>query len=213
MSCGRETDGKITAVRNACKRKEDHDKVLRQCNGRCVIAPADTDCGIMHAKEDGYSGNATPNYNVQIATQNQYVTNYDAYDYDSADDKSVAMDFVNTCIEENGVKPGAVVEDAGYGCEEVYVGLEKLQIEAGVKYPGYDAESKRRPVKEDKYDKFRFTLSEDETTLICPDGKRMRVIRVEDKYSRSGFRSDVTVMTCEYCETCQFKQHCVLNKN
>lgn len=31
-------------------------------------------------KEDGYTVVATPNYNVQIATQNQYVTNYEAHD-------------------------------------------------------------------------------------------------------------------------------------
>lgn len=207
----RKTRGKIKAIRDACVRKEAHDKVVRQCNGRCGIAPADPDCGIMHAKEDGYDGNATPNYNVQIATQNQYVTNYGAYD--SAEDKSIAMDFVNTCIEENGVRPKSVVEDAGYGCEEVYVGLEKLRIEAVVKYPDYDAESTRRPVKEGRYDKLGFKLSPDENTLICPNGKPMRVIRVEEGYTRSGFRSDTTVMTCDHCEECPFRQQCVLTKS
>lgn len=169
----KKTRGRISAIRDACDRKEAHDKVVAQCNGRCGVAPTDPDCGIMHAKEDGYDGNATPNYNVQIATQNQYVTNYEAYD--SAEDKSIAMDFVNTCIEENGVRPAAVVEDAGYGCEEVYVGLEKLQIEAVVKYPDYDAESTRRPVKPGVYDKHGFKLSPDESTLICPKGKLLRV--------------------------------------
>ena len=207
----KKTRGKISAIRDACDRKEAHDKVVEQCDGRCGVAPTDPDCGIMHAKEDGYDGNATPNYNVQIATQNQYVTNYDAYD--SPEDKSIAMDFVNTCIEENGVKPKAVVEDAGYGCEEVYVELEKLQIEAVVKYPNYDAESTRRPVKPGVYDKFGFKLSSDETTLICPNGKLMRVIRVEEGYTRRGFRSDSTVMTCDHCEGCPFKQHCVLTKS
>ncbi|WP_280121599.1 transposase, partial [Duncaniella muricolitica] len=125
--------GKITAIRKACDRKDAHDKTLEQCADRCGVAPTDPECGIMHAKEDGYEGMATPNYNVQIATQNQYVTNYGAYD--SADDKSINMDFVDTCVEENGVKPSGVVEDAGYGCEEVYVGLEQRQIEAIVKYP------------------------------------------------------------------------------
>ena len=133
------------------------------------------DCGIMHAKEDGYEGHATPNYNVQIATQNQYVTNYGAYDQPS--DKSIAMDFVDTCIEENGVKPSSVVEDAGYGCEEVYVGLEERKIEAVVKYPNYDAESTRRPVKAGQYDRFGFMLSPDESTLVCPAGHTMRVLR------------------------------------
>lgn len=56
----KKTRGKITAVRNACDRKEAHDKVVGQCNGRCGVAPADPECGIMHAKEDGYDGAATP---------------------------------------------------------------------------------------------------------------------------------------------------------
>ncbi len=207
----KKTRGKIKAIRDACDRKDAHDKVVEQCKGRCGVAPTDPDCGIMHAKEDGYDGNATPNFNVQIATQNQYVTNYDAYD--SAEDKSIAMDFVNTCIEENGMKPKSVVEDAGYGCEEVYVGLEKLQIEAVVKYPSYDAESTRRGVKEGQYDRLGFRLSQDETTLICPNGKLMRIVRVEEGYTRSGFRSDTTVMTCDHCGECPFRQQCVLTKN
>lgn len=203
--------GKITAIRKACDRKEAHDRTLEQCAGRCGVAPTDPDCGIMHAKEDGYEGNATPNYNVQIATQNQYVTNYGAYD--SAEDKSIAMEFVDTCVEENGVKPSAVVEDAGYGCEEVYVGLENKQIQAVVKYPSYDAESTRRPVKPGQYDKFAFRLSADESTLICPGGYLMRVIRTEEAYTRSGFRSDRTVMTCDHCQECLFKDKCVLTKS
>ena len=55
-------------------------KTLEQCDSRCGVAPTDPDYGIMHAKEDGYEGMATPNYNVQTAAQNQYVTNYDTYD-------------------------------------------------------------------------------------------------------------------------------------
>lgn len=203
--------GKITAIRNACDRKEAHDKTLEQCAGRCGVAPTDPDCGIMHAKEDGYEGRATPNYNVQIATQNQYVTNYGAYD--SAEDKSIAMYFVDTCVEENGVRPSAVVEDAGYGCEEIYVGLEQRQIEAVVKYPNYDAESARRSVKPGQYDKFAFRLSADESTLICPAGHLMRVIRTEEAYTRSGFRSDSTVMTCDHCNGCPFRDKCILTKN
>ncbi len=203
--------GKITAIRKACDRKGAHDKTLEQCDGRCGVAPTDPDCGIMHAKEDGYEGMATPNYNVQIATQNQYVTNYGAYD--SAEDKSIAMDFVDACVEENGVRPSSVVEDAGYGCEEVYVGLEERRIEAVVKYPNYDAETTRRPVKEGQYDKFGFRLSPDESTLICPAGHTMRVMRTEQAYTRSGFRSDSTVMTCDHCGGCSFKEKCVLAKS
>ena len=203
--------GKISAIRNACDRKDAHDKTLEQCGGRCGVAPTDPECGIMHAKEDGYEGMATPNYNVQIATCNQYVTNYEAYD--SPEDKSIAMDFIDTCVEENGVKPSSVVEDAGYGCEEVYVGLNQRQIEAVVKYPNYDAESTHRPVKPGQYDKFGFRLSDDESTLVCPAGHRMRVIQTLEAYTRRGFRSDSTVLTCDHCDGCPFKDKCILTKN
>lgn len=207
----RNVRGKITAIRKACDRKEAHDRTLEQCGDRCGLSPTDPDCGIMHAKEDGYEGMATPNYNVQIATQNQYITNYDAYD--SPEDRSIAMEFVDTCVEENGVKPSAVVEDAGYGCEEVYVGLEKRRIEAVVKYPNYDAQSTRRPVKPGQYDRFGFRLSADQSTLVCPAGHLMRVIRTEEAYTRSGFRSDSTVMTCDHCGACPFKDKCILTKS
>jgi len=203
--------GKIAAIRDACDRKEAHDRTLGQCGGRCGVSPTDPDCGIMHAKEDGYAGMATPNYNVQIATQNQYVTNYGAYG--SAEDKSIAMDFVDTCVEENGARPSAVVEDAGYGCEEVYAGLERRRIEAVVKYPGYDAESARRPVKAGQYDRFGFRLSPDESTLVCPANRPLRVIRREEAYTRSGFRSDSTVMACDHRDGCPFTDKCVLPKS
>lgn len=81
-----------------------------------------------------------------------------------------------------------------------------------VKYPDYDAESTRRPVKPGVYDKHGFKLSPDESTLICPKGKLLRVIRIEEGYTRSGFRSDSTVMTCDHCNSCPFRQQCILTK-
>lgn len=203
--------GKITALRDACDRKDAHDKTIEQCNGKCGVAPTDPDCGIMHAKVDGHEAKPTPNYNVQIATQNQYVTNYEACD--SPDDKSVAIDFIDICIAENGVVPEAAVKDAGYGSEEVYVELENRKIEAVVKYPNYDAECSRRPVAGDKYDKYGFKLSDDEKSLVCPGGHLMRILRTEVAYTKRGFRSDITTFTCDHCETCPFKTQCALTNN
>lgn len=203
--------GAVTALREACDRKDTHDATLELCAGRCGVAPTDPECGIMHAKEDGYDGNATPNYNVQIATQNQIVTNYDVYDCPS--DQDTAIDFIDTCIEENGVTPRAVIEDAGYGYEEVYVELEKRGIEAVVKFPNFDTIASRRPVPEGKYDKFGFHLSKDSSTLICPAGHQMDVIGVEERYTKRGFRSDSTILTCTHCQTCPFKTQCCVPKN
>lgn len=203
--------GKVTALREACDAKEKHERTIKECNGRCGVAPTDTNCGIMHAKEDGYEGKATPNYNVQAATQNQYVTNYDVFDTPS--DKDIAIEFVDSCIEENGVKPACVVEDAGYGCEEVYDGLEKRGIEAIVKFPNFDTIVSRRPVKDGEFDKFGWRLSKEGETAVCPRGKILRVTRTELKKYSNGHICKITHMTCDHCEGCPFMSQCSLQHN
>ena len=35
----------------------------------------------------------------------------------------------------------------------------------------------------------------------------------EEAYTRSGFRSDSTVMTCDHCDGCSFKDKCILIKS
>ena len=202
---------KIKRVRDAAQRKQAHDRTLRACKGRCGVAPTDPDCGIMHAKEDGYAGQPTPNYNVQIATQNQYVTNYDVFD--NAADKATALDFVETCVEENGVKPEAVVEDAGYGCEEVYVGLARMQIEAVVKYQNYDRQRKSGKIADGSYHKDRFRLSPDGNGLLCPADRELRTVKVETSVSHRGFKSDVTRFTCDHCQGCRFYEKCDLSNS
>lgn len=207
---GKKVKGKANAVRRAIGRKKAHDKTLEQCGDRCGVAPADPECGIMHAKEDGYDSFATPNYNVQIATIDQYVTNYGAYDTPS--DKDTALDFIDECIGLNGVSPEAVVEDAGYGAEEVYSGLEQRHIQAVVKYPGYDKEVSPSNKWPGECDRHGFRLSACGTTLICPAGHRMEVVGHEHRVTKSGFRNDSTKMTCHHCDGCQFNPGCPVYK-
>ena len=207
---GRKVRGRANAVHRAIDRKKVHDQTKAQCGDRCGVAPTDPDCGIMHAKEDGYDGMATPNYNVQIATTNQYVTNYGVYGTPS--DKDTALDFIDQCIEQNGAKPEAAVEDAGYGCEEVYVGLEGRGIEAVVKYPGYDKEASPRNKWADDCDKDGFRLSPCGTTLVCPAGHTMEVTAVERRVTKTGFRNDSTKMTCRHCDGCPFSTDCPVYK-
>lgn len=41
----------------------------------------------------------------------------------------------------------------------------------------------------------------------------MRGLRTEEEYTLSGFRSDSTVMTCDHCDGCPFKDKCILTKS
>ena len=203
--------GKVNALRKVCDKKDAHDETVAMCGNRCGVAPADPECGIMHAKEDGYDGDCTPNYNVQIATNNQYVTNFEAYD--CPNDKDTAIDFIDMTIQENGVAPKVLVEDAGYGCEEVYTELEARGIEAVVKFPHYDKMANRRPVKPGEYDKYGFHLTEDQQSLTCPAGHRLEVIEKRESYTLTGFRSDITIMHCTHHTICPFASQCRVAQN
>lgn len=57
-----------------------------------------------------------------------------------------------------------------------------------------------------------FSTREIEDTM-SRDGKLMRVTRVKKGHTLSGFPNDVTVMTCDYCDDCPFKQQCAVTKN
>jgi len=208
---GSRVTGKANAVRRAINRKKAHDRTLEQCGGRCGVSPADPECGIMHAKEDGYEGFATPNYNVQIATIDQYVTNYGAYDTPS--DKDTALDFIDNCIRDNGVAPEVVVEDAGYGTEELYKGLEQRGIEAVVKYPGYDKEISSANKWPAECDRHGFRLSPDGGTLICPAGHTMDVVCIEPDTTKTGFPNDTTHMSCAHCQGCPLSDNCLVTAN
>ena len=208
---GKKVKGRANAVRRAIDRKKAHSETIEQCGGRCGISPTDPDCGIMHAKEDLHDGFATPNYNVQIATTSQYVTNYGAYGTPS--DKDTAIDFIDQCIQENGIVPEAAVEDAGYGTEELYTALEHRGIEAVVKFPGYDKETSPTNKWPDDCDRHGFRLSESGDTLICPAGHLMEIVSVEYSTTKSGFRNDTTHMTCGHCQGCPLLDKCPVTKN
>lgn len=208
----RSVRGSIKKVREYAGRRDAHEDTLKGCRGRCGVSPTDPDCGIMHSKQDGHQGRPTPNYNVQIATQNQYVTNYDVFD--CPDDKSNLLEFVDTCTEENAVKPQAVVADAGYGSEEVYVGLEERGIEAVVKYKYYDRDCarQRRPAKELVFDSTGFRLDEKGEGLLCPAGHQLQVKKTETVVNRSGFSSEMTYFTYDGCSGCPFARQCVVSR-
>ena len=87
----------------------------------------------MRMKEDYMkNGQLKPGYNDQISTNNQYIVNY-SHHPNPTDYKTLPshMDQFNKLY--NGL-PQAVVADAGYGSEENYTLLEKLGIDAYVKY-------------------------------------------------------------------------------
>ncbi len=77
-------------------------------------------------------GQLRANYNLQISTNNQYISNYTVGQ--TTTDTILLKAHIKDFIESYKEAPESVTADAGYGSEENYVDLEDKNITAYVKY-------------------------------------------------------------------------------
>ena len=110
---------------------------------RNSYSKTDPDATFMRMKEDAMNnGQTNPGYNVQIATENQFITNYGIYWRPT--DWGTMIPFLDSFRERYGTQSNEVVADSGYGNEANYAYMESNGIEAYVKYNMFHAETKRR---------------------------------------------------------------------
>ncbi len=111
--------------------------------GRNSYSKTDTDATFMRMKEDHMqNGQLKPAYNLQISSNNQFITNYNLAQTTS--DTTTLKRFINDYIENYKEIPENVTADAGYGSEENYAFLEEKGIEAFVKYNYFNREQKNK---------------------------------------------------------------------
>lgn len=65
------------------------------------------------------NGQTKPGYNVQIATENQFITNYDLYWRPT--DQGTLIPFLDSFKDRYGRQSSTVCADSGYGSEMNYV--------------------------------------------------------------------------------------------
>nr|WP_228025467.1 transposase [Streptococcus ruminantium] len=113
--------------------------------GRKSFSKTDTDATFMRMKEDHMkNGQLKPGYNLQIATENQFVLHYDVFQ--NPTDTRTLLPFLSTYPHQAKM----VVADAGYGSEENLVTLDELGIDHLIKYGLFDKEQKRSHKKSSK---------------------------------------------------------------
>ncbi len=87
----------------------------------------------MRMKEDHMlNGQLKPAYNVQISTENQFIT--EASIHQKTNDTTTLESHLNRFEKSYGKQSKEVVADSGYGSEENYEMLENNNITAYVKY-------------------------------------------------------------------------------
>lgn len=130
---------------HAGKMKEYDDK-LETLGERNSCSKTDPDATFMRMKEDAMNnGQTKPGYNVQISTENQFITHYTMSWRPT--DWGTFINHMDTFEQRYGRHSAEVVADSGYGSEENYEYLEQNGIEGYVKYPLFHTELKRKTLK------------------------------------------------------------------
>lgn len=174
---------------------------------RRSYSKTDTDATFMRMKEDHMkNGQLKPGYNVQIGTENQYVTGFSIHQ--SPGDTSCLKEHLEHVKKLNGRLPGIITADAGYGSEENYEYLESEKLAHYVKYSTYHKE-KSRKWREDptRVQNWYYDANNDE--YICGMCRRFIFMQERQQKSENGYISRIRVYECENCDGCPHRERCV----
>lgn len=151
------------------------------------------------------NGQLKPAYNVQIATENQFITNY--YLFARPGDTTTLIPFLDNSKQKYGFQSEKVVADAGYGSEQNYDYLEENNIDDFVKFPYFHKEQKRA-FKNNPYYKDNLHYNKDGDFFICTMGQRMTKISTTKTKTDSGYESKVSTYKAIRCEGCPMRSSC-----
>jgi transposase len=192
------------------KQKYEHYNQLFQ--ERNSFSKTDTDATFMRMKDDPMrNGQLKPGYNVQIATENQYVLAYDVFP--NPTDTKTLNPFLDHFLDKHKELPEYIVADAGYGSEENYMYIhDVLHKTPLITYSGYYKENKKK-VKNDPYRVENWLYLEEEDLYICPAKRPVAFKRYSRRTDKGGFVRDFKVYECEDCRACTVRNHCTKAKS
>ena len=192
-------------------RLEKYESQLEKLGDRNSYSKTDESATFMRMKEDHMkNGQLKPAYNVQIASENQFVTNLGIYQRagDTATLPSMLKDFASRYHKQSQ----KVIADAGYGSEQNYEFMEDNQIEAYVKYNYFHKEQKRA-WKKDAFAQHNLFYNKELDYYICPMGQRLQNIGLKKNKSELGYVSMVTRYQATNCKGCPLRSLCHKSKD
>jgi len=174
---------------------------------RSSYSKTDTDATFMRLKEDHMkNGQLKPAYNLQLSTNNQYITNYSLHQ--SATDTNTLIPHLQQHVKEFGVKPNTITADAGYGSEQNYEWLEKKRITAYVKHRNFDRDQHIKTRNRNPYTTDKLIYNKDKDQYICPIGKPMKNKGSFKTINKNGYEQHITRYQAKCCNGCPLRDQC-----
>jgi len=173
---------------------------------RNSTSKTDNDATFMRMKEDHMkNGQLKAAYNIQISTENQFITHYTPYQ--NPTDTRTFISFLEGFKQRYNQQSTAVVADSGYGSEENYDYLEKEGIEPYVKYSYFHKEQKRA-FQNNEYLSDNLYYNTQGDYFICPMGQHMTLVGQYTKTNPSGYESCIKRYAAANCKGCPLKGQC-----
>jgi transposase len=206
-----------TAISDVKKLKKEVPKLKKyqkqkdMLGGRNSCSKTDNDATFFKMKEDHHGmSQLKPGYNVQIATENQFILGYGIYQ--KAADTSVFIPFMDRIKDQLHIPAKNVITDAGYGSEENYDYVVRNNIGNYIKYNNFDYE-KTNEYKKRNYISDRFVYNQEKDQYECPSGQVLDFAYIKKTKTENGYKSERIVYKSRCCEGCQHKEKCCKGLN
>lgn len=179
--------------------------------GRSSFSKTDNDATFMRMKEDHMkNGQLKPAYNVQISSNNQYITNYTVHQ--NTTDTNTLREHIGQYRQDYQITPAVVVTDAGYGSEENYEFLAHNDIEAYVKYSYFDREQNENLKCKTPFSADKLYYNKEQDYYVCPMGQRMHKTGIHQRITSTGYRQQITRYQARNCTGCPLNGVCHKSK-
>ena len=210
--CDKKLRKEVTKVKEeSVPKMKEYEEKLEIAGERGSYSKTDKDATFMRMKEDAMNnGQTKPGYNVQIATENQFITNYGLYS--SPTDQGTLIPFLNSFEDRYGVRSSTVCADSGYGSEMNYEHMVSKQITPFVKYNMFHAEMKRKRRKNAFLIENMFYNKESDF-YVCPMGQHLEFVKQIKEKSDLGYESTKSVYRAKDCSRCPLRSMCYKGKH
>ena len=193
--------------KEALERKRRYTAQKEILGERNSYSKTDHDATFMRLKEDPMrNGQLKAAYNLQIATNHQYVLAYDLFP--NPTDTRTLIPFLTKIQERLFKLPRYLVADAGYGSEENYHAIiEKFERIPLITYNMYRKEQKKK-YRTDPFRPANWVYEEAADQYLCPIGRKVVFKKDVVRKNPSGFRQNLKLYECEDCTDCPVRKCC-----
>ena len=168
-------------------RAEKYERYQDTFEGRNSFSKTDTAATFMRMKEDHMkNGQLKAGYNLQIATENQFVLHYDVFS--NPTDTKTLLPLLETYPHDLKT----VVADAGYGSEENLLRLDENEVDHLIKYAMFDKEQKKG-YKQSARNLANWHYNDKEDSYTHPDGWCYRFHHVKHQKTQTDFQQEIKV--------------------